>query len=480
MEIAILVNRAVVERFVYCPPLRTRSDDDADVSEAASPYSRLCVLYGSDCSDKAALLRHLELLQGKTIADAVSLSSPIFSSEQSTLKEDLAQAKGGQVCARFAELLTWRDIFDTYASCRAHVIFDEGLVLLVVDLMTAAALPLHDDEIKHRVYLLSCELRAAGLTSNGVCFEHFLLYAVANKDHESFALLYQHKQSQAAAKVAAGSTSHGTSGPSFELEVWVGGGKGGGVGVEEVVCVEAPETCQKTQQVVLRSDKTAKAKWLSRCMRIALDSIASMLRGTPLQKLPDIMTMRCDKLSPQDEPASKPKMLPTCNGSKFAGSGSKTVKKYRRAAAAPVAARTPATSLLAPSALETPPQTSTQTCKEVPAELTAFFATLASPLVGVCMDVSAREWLEHLRGTCSQEHSPCDASTNAFSAAPHGQIPLVSRATRSALKPIGEDTEVKSDMKTDVNNEVCDNAGSDGSSDVPVGSIFFFFFLRSW
>jgi len=450
------------------------------VSQAASPYSRLCVLYGSDCSHKLALLKHLFLLQGKTIADAVSLSSRIFSSVHSTLKEDLAQAKGGHECARFAELLTWRDIFDTYASCRAHVIFDEGLVLLVVDLMTAAALPLHDDEIKHRVYLLSCELRAAGLTSNGVCFEHFLLYAVANKDHESFALLYQHKQSQAAAKVAAGSTSHGTSGPSFELEVWVGGGKGGGVGVEEVVCVEAPETCQKTQQVVLRSDKTAKAKWLSRCMRIALDSIASMLRGTPLQKLPDIMTMRCDKLSPQDEPASKPKMLPTCNGSKFAGSGSKTVKKYRRAAAAPVAARTPATSLLAPSALETPPQTSTQTCKEVPAELTAFFATLASPLVGVCMDVSAREWLEHLRGTCSQEHSPCDASTNAFSAAPHGQIPLVSRATRSALKPIGEDTEVKSDMKTDVNNEVCDNAGSDGSSDVPVGSIFFFFFLRSW
>ena len=147
----------------------------------------------------------------------------------------------------------------------------------------------------------------------------------------------------------------------------------------------------------------------------------------------------------------------------------KTGGKIKRTPAAPVAAHV---------ALEIPPQTSTHTSKKVPAELTALFDSLASPLVGFSMDVNAREWLQHLRGVCSLEHSPCDASTNAFLATPRRKIPHVSAATRSALKPVGEDTEVQSDIEPDSKDEddASSSAGSDGSSDVQVESIFFLLF----
>ena len=86
--------------------------------------------------------------------------------------------------------------------------------------------------------------------------------------------------------------------------------------------------------------------------------------------------------------------------------------------------------------------------------------------------------LEHLRDVCSREHSPCDASTNALLATPRRKIPHVSAATRSALKPVGEDTEVQSDIEPDVNDkdDASSSAGSDGSSDLQVESMFFLLF----
>jgi len=294
MEIAVVLNGDVVERFGYCP--------SSYATQALEPYARLMAFYADSSNDSKGaaatkISQHLAIIAGNGVA-----------ADEESVAADLARAKDGHVTPALNGLVTWHEIFSKYSYLKApyaeREMRREGLALLVVDFLRAASLPLLDDVILHEVHKCAGELRVAGLTSSGLNFEQFLKFAIANK--EAFEPIFRETNlKQWSQKMVSpsceGSESRevGAGSPSLNVKVWVSGGKGSGhygsVAVDEVVRV-APETLQQTLGAALNVASSGKAQWLPRCARVAMDTIAGIVNARA--GLPEIMTYRSSAQTP--------------------------------------------------------------------------------------------------------------------------------------------------------------------------------------
>jgi hypothetical protein len=297
MEIAVVVNGDVVERFDYCPSSCARQADE--------PYARLMAFYAdasasskidSNAAAATKISQHLAIIAGAEQAGGFGG----FAGEEAVAR-DLASAKDGHVTPALSALLTWHEIFDKYAyrnaPCPEREIRAQGLALLVMDFMVAASLPLLDDMLLHEVHKCAGELRAAGLTSAGLNFEQFLTFAIANR--EAFEPMLKEKNLKKWSKKMNmlpspdGGEPRDVSAdpPSLHVRVWASGGKGsghcGGIGVDELLRV-ATETQQQTLAVALGIASSGKAHWLSRCARVAMDTISSIVNASV--DMPEVMT----------------------------------------------------------------------------------------------------------------------------------------------------------------------------------------------
>jgi hypothetical protein len=294
MEIAVIVNGDVVVRFDYCPSSCARQADE--------PYARLMAFYAdssasskidSNAAAATKISHHLAIIAGAGQAPA-----------EEAVATDLARAKDGHVTPALSGLLTWHEIFDKYAYrnalCPEREIRAQGLALMVMDIMSTASLPLFDDVLVHEVHKCAGELRAAGLTSAGLDFEQFLTFAMANR--EAFEpILKETNLKKWSKKINMSPSSDGgepgdlsaTSAdpPSLHVKVWASGGKGsghcGGISVDEVFRV-ATEAQQQTLAVALGIASSGKAQWLSRCARVAMDTISSIVNASA--DMPEVMT----------------------------------------------------------------------------------------------------------------------------------------------------------------------------------------------
>jgi hypothetical protein len=292
MEIAVIVNGDVVERFDYCPSSCARQADE--------PYARLMAFYAdssassmidSNAAAATKISQHLAIIAGAGQAPA-----------EEAVQTDLACAKDGHVTPALSALLTWHEIFDKYAyhsaPCPEREIRAQGLALMVMDLMSAASLPLFDDVLVHEVHKCAGEMRAAGLTSAGLSFEQFLTYAIANR--EAFEPILKETNLKKWSRKMNMSPDGGKPGdpsatsadpPSLHVKVWASGGKGsghcGGISVDELLRV-ATETQQQTLAVALGIASCGKAQWLSRCARVAMDTISSIVNTSV--DMPEVMT----------------------------------------------------------------------------------------------------------------------------------------------------------------------------------------------
>jgi DNA-binding beta-propeller fold protein YncE len=256
---------------------------------------------------------------------------------------DLARAKDGHVTPALSALLTWHEIFDKYAYLKApcREIRAQGLVLLVMDLMRAASLPLFDDVLMHEVHKCAGELRAAGLTSAGLSFEQFLTFAIANR--EAFEPIFGEtnlkkwskkiNMSQSSDSGEPGDLSATSADPpSLHVKVWASGGKGsghsGGISVDEVFRV-ATETQQQTLAVALGIASSGKARWLSHCARVAMDTISSIVNASV--DMPEVMTYQSPAKTTRvagkgSSQASAPQTAPAQAGATFRPSDAKLQK----------------------------------------------------------------------------------------------------------------------------------------------------------
>jgi DNA-binding beta-propeller fold protein YncE len=245
--------------------------------------------------------QHLAIIAGAGQAGGFAGVAPA----EEAVAADLARAKDGHVTPALSALLTWHEIFDKYAYLKAQCpsereIRAQGLALLVMDLMRAASLPLFEDVLVHEVHKCASELRAGGLTSAGLSFEQFLTFAIANR--EAFEPIFGETNLKKWSKKLniSPSLDGGEPGefsatsadpPSLHVKVWASGGKGSGhcgkISVDEVFRV-ATETQQQTLAVALGIASFGKAQWLSRCARVAMDTISSIVNASV--DMPEVMT----------------------------------------------------------------------------------------------------------------------------------------------------------------------------------------------
>jgi hypothetical protein len=246
--------------------------------------------------------QHLAIIAGAGQAGGFGEFAGVAPAEEA-VAADLARAKDGHVTPALSALLTWHEIFDKYAYLKVpcpseREIRAQGLALMVMDLMRAASLPLFDDVLAHEVHKCAGELRAAGLTSAGLSFEQFLTFAIANREAfepifgETNLKKWSKKMNIAPDGVEPGEFSATSADPpSLHVKVWVSGGKGsghcGGISVDEVFRV-ATETQRHTLAVALGIASSGKAQWLSRCARVAMDTISSIVNGSA--DMPEVMT----------------------------------------------------------------------------------------------------------------------------------------------------------------------------------------------
>jgi hypothetical protein len=301
MEIAVVCNGDVIERFDYCPSSCARQADE--------PYTRLMAFYAdssasskidSNAAAATKISQHLAIIAGAGQAGGFGGFAGGAPAEEAVAR-DLASAKDGHVTPALGGLLTWHEIFDKYAyrnaPCPEREIRAQGLALLVMDFMRAASLPLLDDMLLHEVHKCASELRAAGLTSAGLNFEQFLTYAIAHI--EAFEpILKETNLKKWSKKMNMSPSSDGgepgdvsANPPSLHVKVWASGGKGsghcGGISVDELLQV-ATETQQQTLAVALGIARCGKAQWLSRCARVAMDTISSIVNASV--DMPEVMT----------------------------------------------------------------------------------------------------------------------------------------------------------------------------------------------
>jgi hypothetical protein len=166
-----------------------------------------------------------------------------------------------------------------------------------MDFMRAASLPLLEDMLLHEVHKCAGELRAAGLTSAGLNFEQFLTFAIANREAFEPILKETNLRKWSKKMNMLPSSDGGEPGdvsadpPSLHVKVWASGGKGsghcGGIGVDELLRV-ATETQQQTLAVALGIASSGKAQWLSRCARVAMDTISRIVNASA--DIPEVMT----------------------------------------------------------------------------------------------------------------------------------------------------------------------------------------------
>ena len=241
------------------------------------------------------IIQHLAIIAGK----GQNQDGEERSAAQKGLEAELTRAKDGLVSPTVSALLTWHELFDKYAYLKGPYVerklLAEGLALMVIDMLRLASLELNDDVVLHQVHAFSREMRDAGLETAGLSFEQFLVYAVANK--EAFdPILQKMNLTQWSKKMSSVSTDDASRwSPSFHVKVWVSGGRGaghgGGVRVDEVVRVDR-KTSHQTLRGVLGISAAARAQWLSRCARVALDTISGIANADARAGLPDIMTRK--------------------------------------------------------------------------------------------------------------------------------------------------------------------------------------------
>jgi hypothetical protein len=303
MEIAVVCNGDVIERFDYCPSSCARQADE--------PYTRLMAFYAdssasskidSNAAAATKISQHLAIIAGAGQAGGFGGFAGGAPAEEAVAR-DLASAKDGHVTPALGGLLTWHEIFDKYAyrnaPCPEREIRAQGLALLVMDFMRAASLPLLDDMLLHEVHKCAGELRAAGLTSAGLNFEQFLTYAIAHIEAFEPILKETNLKKWSKKMNMSPSSDGGEPGegdvsadpPSLHVKVWASGGKGsghcGGISVDELLRV-ATETQQQTLAVALGIASFGKAQWLSRCACVAMDTISSIVNASV--DMPEVMT----------------------------------------------------------------------------------------------------------------------------------------------------------------------------------------------
>ncbi len=210
---------------------------------------------------------------------------------------DLERAEeGGVLSAELTELLLWHELFDRHACLVTGTIMEEGLMLLVMEMIKETSSgALDNNVIRHHAYLMAREmmsvrgsLPAAGCEAGGVDFDTFLGFAVANR--HAFEPLLPHRIHPR----VDGTQSSYTFAPSFSVQVWLAD-ESGKATADTVLKVRGGRALEAAYGAVLKADD--KATWIARCAQAATDTLALMVRGGAC--LPAVITLGLPGVTPK-------------------------------------------------------------------------------------------------------------------------------------------------------------------------------------
>jgi len=247
----------------------------------------------------ALLCQHVALLRGEVVPDAAAEHAASCKSLVADLK---CAEEEGVLSAELNELLLFHELFDKHACLLTGTITEEGLMLLVMEMMKMLSEALDNNVIRHHAHLMAREMMcvggsppAAGCEAGGVDFDTFLRFAVANR-HAFEPLLKDIQpsiQSADSAVLPADATQY-TFAPSFSVQVWVAD-ESGKATVDSVLRVREGPALEAAYRAVLKADD--KATWISRCAQAATDTLALMVRGGPC--LPSVLTLGLPGVTPK-------------------------------------------------------------------------------------------------------------------------------------------------------------------------------------